>query len=54
MARDPDTKVIVVFTTSPKVADTLVMTARSVGKPVVVNFIGYAAAFAQSGQSASC
>ena len=46
MARDPDTKVIVLVSKppSPKVADTLVKAARSVGKPVVVNFIGYATA----------
>jgi FdrA protein len=29
---------------SPKIAETLVQAARSVGKPVVVNFIGYASA----------
>ena len=46
MARDPDTKVIVLVSKppSPKVADTLIAAARSVGKPVVVNFIGYATA----------
>jgi len=46
MARDPDTKVIVLVSKppSPKVADALVKAARSVGKPVVVNFIGYATA----------
>ncbi|MCJ7722804.1 MAG: hypothetical protein MUP03_01605, partial [Anaerolineales bacterium] len=46
MARDPDTKVIVLVSKphSPKVADELVKAARSVGKPVVVNFIGYATA----------
>ena len=46
MARDPDTKVIVLVSKppSPKVADALVKVARSVGKPVVVNFIGYATA----------
>lgn len=44
MARDPDTKVIVLVSKppSPKVADELVRAARSAGKPVVVNFIGYA------------
>jgi FdrA protein len=44
MARDPDTKVIVLVSKppSPKVADALVRAARSVGKPVVINFIGYA------------
>ena len=46
MARDPDTKVIVLVSKppSPIVADALVKAARSVGKPVVVNFIGYATA----------
>jgi len=46
MARDPDTKVIVLVSKppSPKVAETLIAAARSVGKPVVVNFIGYATA----------
>lgn len=46
MARDPDTKVIVLVSKppSPKVADELVKAARSAGKPVVVNFIGYATA----------
>ena len=46
MARDPDTKVIVLISKppSPLVADALVKAARSVGKPVVVNFIGYATA----------
>jgi FdrA protein len=46
MARDPDIKVIVLVSKppSPAVADTLVNTARSVDKPVVVNFIGYATA----------
>jgi len=46
MARDPETKVIVLVSKppSPKVADELVKAARSAGKPVVVNFIGYATA----------
>ncbi|MBC8496646.1 MAG: acyl-CoA synthetase FdrA [Anaerolineales bacterium] len=46
MARDPDTKVIVLVSKppSPKVADELVKAARSAGKPVVVHFIGYATA----------
>jgi FdrA protein len=46
MARDPDTKVIALVSKppSPAVADTLVKAARSVSKPVVVNFIGYATA----------
>ena len=43
MARDPETKVIVLVSKppSPMVADGLIKAARSVGKPVVVNFIGY-------------
>jgi FdrA protein len=46
MARDPDTKVVVLVSKPPsaKIADTLVQAARSVGKPVVVDFIGYATA----------
>ena len=46
MARDPDARVIVLVSKppSPKIADTLVQAARAVGKPVVVNFIGYASA----------
>lgn len=46
MARDPDAKVIMLVSKppSPKVADMLVKAARSVGKPVVVDFIGYATA----------
>jgi FdrA protein len=46
MARDPDAKVIVLVSKPPssKIADTLVQAARSVGKPVVVDFIGYASA----------
>ncbi len=46
MARDPDAKVIVLVSKPPssKIADTLVQAARSVGKPVVVDFIGYATA----------
>jgi FdrA protein len=46
MARDPDTKVLILVSKppSPKVADGLIKAARSVGKPVVVNFIGYASA----------
>jgi FdrA protein len=44
MARDPDTKVIMLVSKppSPKVADGLIKAARSVSKPVVVNFIGHA------------
>lgn len=46
MARDPDTKVILLVSKppAPKVADRLIKAARSVGKPVVVDFIGYATA----------
>ncbi len=46
LARDPETKVIVLVSKppSPQVADELVKAARSAGKPVVVNFIGYATA----------
>ncbi|HEY84897.1 MAG TPA: acyl-CoA synthetase FdrA [Chloroflexi bacterium] len=43
LSRDPDTKVIVLVSKppSPKVAEALLQTARSAGKPVVVDFIGY-------------
>ncbi|MCL4465514.1 MAG: acyl-CoA synthetase FdrA [Chloroflexi bacterium] len=46
MARDPEAKVIMLVSKppSPKVAAALVKVARSVGKPVVVYFIGYATA----------
>ena len=46
MARDPDTKVIVVVSKPPssKVANELIKAARAIRKPVVVNFIGYASA----------
>ena len=46
MRRDPDAKVILLVSKppSPKVADGLLQAARSAGKPVVVNFIGYASA----------
>ena len=46
MARDPDAKVIVLVSKPPssKIAETLIQAARSVSKPVVVNFIGYASA----------
>ncbi|MFH1909268.1 MAG: acyl-CoA synthetase FdrA [Chloroflexota bacterium] len=49
MSRDPDTKVIVLVSKppSPKVADDLVKAARLTGKPVVVDFIGYATASRQ-------
>lgn len=44
--RDPSTKVIVVISKppAPEVAKRVIQDARSMGKPVVVNFIGYAAA----------
>ncbi len=43
LARDEDTKVIVLIfkPPSPKVADELLKAARSVGKPVIVDFLGY-------------
>ncbi len=46
MSRDLDTKVIVLVSKppSPKVANELIETARFVGKPVVVDFIGYSTA----------
>ena len=46
MARDPDAKVIVLVSKppSPKIAESLIQAARAVGKPVVVNFIGYPSA----------
>ncbi|MDP2974646.1 MAG: acyl-CoA synthetase FdrA, partial [Anaerolineales bacterium] len=46
MSRDLDTKVIVLVSKppSPKVADELIEAARFVGKPVVVDFIGYSTA----------
>ncbi|HEX8993275.1 MAG TPA: acyl-CoA synthetase FdrA [Anaerolineales bacterium] len=46
MARDPDTKVIVLVSKppAPKVAGELIELARRTGKPVVVDFIGYASA----------
>jgi FdrA protein len=44
LSRDPETRVIVLVSKppSPQVADELLRAARSVGKPVVVDFIGYA------------
>jgi FdrA protein len=44
LARDPDTKVIVLTSKppSPKVAEEVLKTARKAGKPVVVNFIARA------------
>jgi FdrA protein len=46
MSRDPDTRVIVLVSKppSPKVAGELIEAARLVGKPVVVDFIGYSTA----------
>jgi FdrA protein len=46
LSRDPQTKVIVLVSKPPAktVADGLVETARGAGKPVVVDFIGYATA----------
>ncbi len=45
LTRDPDTSVIVLVSKppSPKVAESLLHAARSAGKPVVVDFLGYAA-----------
>jgi FdrA protein len=42
-SRDPDTKVIMLVSKppAPKVAEELLRAARSAGKPVVVDFIGY-------------
>ena len=42
-SRDPETKVIVLVSKppAPKVAEDLLQAARSAGKPVVVDFIGY-------------
>jgi len=43
LSRDPETRVIVLISKppSPQVADGLLRAARSAGKPVVVDFIGY-------------
>jgi FdrA protein len=43
LRRDPDTKVLVLISKPPsaRVADRLLQAARSAGKPVVVDFIGY-------------
>ncbi len=43
LSRDPETRVIVLISKppSPRVADELLRAARSAGKPVVVDFIGY-------------
>ncbi len=43
LSRDPQTQVIVLISKppAPKVADELLQLARSAGKPVVVDFIGY-------------
>jgi FdrA protein len=44
LKRDPNTKVIVLVSKppSPKVASELIDAARQIGKPIVVDFIGYA------------
>jgi FdrA protein len=44
LSRDPETRVVVLVSKppSPQVAGELLKTARSAGKPVVVDFIGYA------------
>ncbi len=46
LSRDPQTQVIVLVSKPPSksVADELVQTARQIGKPVVVDFIGYSTA----------
>jgi FdrA protein len=46
LSRDPDTQVIVLVSKppSPKVASALLQSARSAGKPVIVDFIGHASA----------
>jgi FdrA protein len=43
LSRDPETQVIVLISKppSPEVAGTLLRTAQSAGKPVVVGFVGY-------------
>ncbi len=54
LAEDPDTEVIVLISKppAPAVAAELLTLARSAGKPVVVNFIGYDNAEAQSSSGA--
>jgi FdrA protein len=49
LSRDPETRVIVLISKPParEVADTLLEAARSAGKPVVVDFIGYSPASRQ-------
>lgn len=51
LARDPDTKVIVLTSKppSPKVAEEVIKAARKAGKPVVVNFIARAVTTLQEG-----
>ena len=50
LKRDPETTVIVLVSKppSPKVAQELIRAAQAVGKPVVVNFIGFASASRRS------
>jgi FdrA protein len=45
LARDPDTSVIVLVSKppAPEVAESLLDAARAAGKPVVIDFVGYAA-----------
>ena len=49
LSRDPETRVIVLISKppSPQVADALLDAARAAGKPVVVDFIGYASLLRQ-------
>ena len=49
LQRDPETKVVVLLSKppAPQVAEELLRLARSTGKPVVVDFIGYRAAESQ-------
>lgn len=51
LARDPETQVIVLISKppSPSVATSLIAAARASGKPVVIDFIGYAARESSAG-----
>jgi FdrA protein len=51
LRRDPETRVIVLISKppSPRVAATMLQAARSAGKPVVVDFVGYCPPSRQSG-----